>query len=254
MGTVEQNLDSWSHYDWSKGGDEWSECWGGTEYLWMGTILPRIRAFVPADTVLELAPGYGRVTQFLKDTCQKLILVDLVERCIEACKQRFASSNHIEYHVNDGKSLPMIADASVDFIFSWDSMVHAESDIMKAYIHEFFRILKPTGFGFIHHSNIGYYFLKKREKVDNPHWRAESMNAELFVNFCDEAGLSCISQELVGWGATIHNDCFSLFTHKESAAARPVQVFENENFMAEAERLNILANLYNPKKFVDRNK
>ncbi|RJP19279.1 MAG: class I SAM-dependent methyltransferase [Candidatus Omnitrophota bacterium] len=249
MGTLVQNLDSWSHYDWSQGGDEWSACWGGTDYLWTGTILPRIRAFLPTDTILELAPGFGRITQYLKDNCRHLIAVDLVERCIAACKSRFASSSHIEYHVNDGKSLPMIADGSIDFLISWDSMVHAESNVMKAYIDEFARILKPEGFGFIHHSNIGHYFLDKKEKVKNPHWRAESMSARLFAKYCDDAGLQCVSQELIGWGDTIHNDCFSLFTRNHSPYARPNQVFANENFMYEAGRLLQIANFYNPTNF-----
>ncbi len=38
----------------------------------------------PPATILEIAPGYGRWTQYLKDLCDQLVVVDLAERCIDA--------------------------------------------------------------------------------------------------------------------------------------------------------------------------
>ena len=61
----------------------------------------------------------------MKNLCDSLIIVDLAESCIEACKTRFQSEENFQYFVNDGKSLEMINDSSVDFIFSFDSLVHA---------------------------------------------------------------------------------------------------------------------------------
>ena len=109
MPSIEENLSVWNRsYDWSQEGDEWSSAWGGPEAEWFGTILPRIHALIPAGTILEIAPGFGRWTHYLKDHCERLIVVDLSEKCIEACKTRFSSSAHITYHVNDGRSLEMI--------------------------------------------------------------------------------------------------------------------------------------------------
>src|SRR5262245_29643320 len=102
MPTIEQNSNLWKIYDWPHGGDEWSEGWGGPEAQWFGAIFPRIHAFLPAGTILEIAPGFGRWTQFLGDHCKHLIVVDLSERCIDTCKKRFAEWPHIEYHINDG--------------------------------------------------------------------------------------------------------------------------------------------------------
>src|SRR6266478_5857216 len=107
-------------YDWKQAGEEWSEPWGASEAQWNGTIFPRIRDCVPTGTILEIAPGFGRWTHFLKDLCQQLVVVDLSTKCIEACQARFADCTHITYHVNDGKSLAMIADESIDFVFSFD--------------------------------------------------------------------------------------------------------------------------------------
>jgi hypothetical protein len=111
MPTVEQNSNLWNqNYDWSHGGDEWSACWGGPEAQWFGAILPRIHAFLPADTILEIAPGFGRWTQFPKDYCRHLIVVDLSERCIEQCEKSLYPEFSIEYRVDDGKSLEFLAD------------------------------------------------------------------------------------------------------------------------------------------------
>ena len=61
-------------------------------------------------------------------------MVDLSEKCIEACRKGFASSSHISSHANDGKSLGMIAEKSIDFVFSFDSLAHAEADVIEAYL------------------------------------------------------------------------------------------------------------------------
>ncbi len=158
MPTIDQNLAEWNAPSrWRQQGDEWSVAWGGVEPQWYGALYPRIHAFLPAPVILEIAPGFGRWTQYLKSYCDKLILVDLAENCIEVCKKRFASSSHILYHTNDGKSLAMIEDRSLDFVFSFDSLVHAEAEVIKAYLEDLSKKLTPNGIGFIHHSNIGEY-------------------------------------------------------------------------------------------------
>jgi len=236
----------WSNYAWPQQGDEWSVSWGGTDFLWWGTIFPRIQAFVPTEAILEIAPGFGRWTQFLKDLCQHLTIVDLTERCIQACKRRFATCSHITYHVNDGKSLAIIPDETIDFVFSFDSLVHAESDVIKAYLGHLVRKLKPDGIGFIHHSNIGAYLDPSKGELpfENTHLRAETVTATLFESSCEEVGLQCISQEIINWGEMILNDCFSLFTRKGSRLTRPNKIVENKNFMDEAARLSALSQLY----------
>ena len=92
-------------------------------------------------------------------------MVDLTERCIEACKERFSADSHITYYVNDGKSLAMIPDDSVDFVFSFDALVHVEADVIKAYLSQLALQLKPDGVGFIHHSNIGAYVNRSTGKL-----------------------------------------------------------------------------------------
>lgn len=267
MPTIEENKDSWNkNYEWIKQGDEWSQSWGGSEAQWFGAILPRIHAFIPTGTILEIAPGYGRWTNHLKGVCDHLIAIDLAETCIEACRQRFASDLHITYYVNDGKSLAMVENNSIDFVFSFDSLVHAEADVIEAYLNQLAKKLKSDGVGFVHHSNFGSYrqvfsLIEKipqdmREILVNPfflspnHWRATSMTANLFHEYCDKAGLQCIGQELVNWGTGgLLNDCFSLFTPKGSIWSRPNRVIENSEFMNEANLVRKISHLYTDKSF-----
>ena len=157
MPTVDENRHNWEVYDWPRGGDEWSGAWGSQSAQWYGTILPRLCPWLPTGTLLEIGPGFGRWTHFLKDLASRLILVDLTERCISECRARFALASNITYHVNDGRTLPMVPDGMVDLAFSFDSLVHVEADVIGVYLAELARKLSPDGVGFFHHSNLGTY-------------------------------------------------------------------------------------------------
>src|SRR6516225_6124465 len=260
MATIEENRSFWNGtYHWSEAGEEWSEAWGNAHTQWYGSILPRINAFVPADTILEVAPGRGRWTAFLKDLCKRLIIVDLSERCIDSCRQRFADYSHISYHVNDGKSLEMVADGSVDFIFSFDSLVHAEDTVLECYAAEFAKKLRPSGAAFLHHSNLGEYTdrvavqsrLSKVPKLldllirlgvcenVNGQGRARSMTAAKMERFAEEHNLQCVSQELVTWYTRfVLVDCLSTLVPRGSRWSRENRVLRNARFMLEARYLS----------------
>jgi len=255
MPDVDQNLANWSDdWDWSHRGDEWSRWWGGTPALWYSVLLPRIHAFVPTATILEIAPGFGRWTQYLKDLADRLVIVDLTQECIDGCRERFADSTNIEYHVNDGRSLEMVEDGSVDFVFSFDSLVHVEAEVITAYLNQLAVKLRPDGVGFMHHSNMGRYrrqsrlarrapdrllgpLMRRGVLVNLPAWRAESVTAELFAARCEQAGLACVSQELINWeyGRQLI-DALSIFTPRGSRWDRPLETVRNRMFTDEARR------------------
>lgn len=262
MPTIEQNRSTWNTYDWSQRGDEWSSDWGGTESLWWGTLQPRIHSFVPADTILEIAPGFGRCTQYLKGLGRSLIAVDSSEKCIDGCRKRFAAAKNITFHLNDGKSLDMIREQSLDFVFSFDSLVHAESDVLDSYVTQLGRKLKPNGVGFIHHSNLGEYHNRvplgegmiwraqtALKRSVTPGQRAGSMTAALFRKFCERAGLQCIGQELINWDDKAYLDVFSLFTPERSIWVRPTRILKNRNFMREVRYIAELGHLYASSSF-----
>ena len=257
-----------------RAGNEWSSAWGSAVAEWHSTILPRLHQWVPTHTVLEIAPGFGRWTEYLKDLAQHLILVDLTEKCITACRERFAIASNISYSVDDGRSLRAAGDMSIDFIFSFDSLVHVEADVIEAYLHEFARTLKSNGVAFIHHSNIGVYrrrlaFGRSLNTVGEGHWRlprlmkklgeslghvglnwinrgwrAESMTAVRFEALCHNAGLLCRSQEIIPWGTSLLSDCISVVTRPGSRWARPNVVLTNHDFAREIRYVAALEPLY----------
>jgi SAM-dependent methyltransferase len=256
MPDLDTNLKNWTKaWEWSQSGDEWSAWWGGTDALWHGALLPRIHEWVPTGTILEIAPGFGRWTAYLAPLAERLIAVDLTERCVDHCRERFAQMDSVEVHLGDGRSLPMVADASVDFAFSFDSLVHAESDVIGAYMGELARVLKPDGVAFVHHSNIGAYPRRTRLArlvrgrrlhaaltrrgllINMPAWRAESVTAESVAAQADAAGLACIAQEKVNWEFGRHLiDAFTVVTPRGSRWERRREVVENPRFTDEAER------------------
>ena len=124
---------------------------------WERFIWPTIKDF-NFETVLELAPGGGRNTEKLTAVSNKIIAVDFNAYAIEQTRERLGSSHggcQIEYHVNNGTDLQMIKDNSVSAIYSWDAAVHFDASILECYVPEFARVLKPGGFGFVHHSDLG---------------------------------------------------------------------------------------------------
>src|SRR5438093_10829710 len=104
-------------YDWREAGEEWSAPWGSSAAQWSGISFPRIRDCLPSSTILEIASGFGRWTHDLKDYCEKLWAVDKSIECFEACRERFAAEPHVLCVLNDGRSLSMIPDGSIDLVF-----------------------------------------------------------------------------------------------------------------------------------------
>jgi SAM-dependent methyltransferase len=243
MPTRAENQANWTHYDWSKGGDDWSVGWGSSRTLWFGSLLPRIHFLLPARHLLEIAPGYGRVTAFLLEHCERYTGVDITPRCVDACRERFAGRAGASFHLNDGASLEVVADGSLDAAVSWDSLVHADPGVLEAYAHALARKLAPGGRAFLHHSNLGAHVdpATGRLPVENPHWRDQNMTAALMRRFAAEAGLALDGQELVQWGSSVANDCFTWLRRPgPGEAAGTGEVLHHPAFGAEMAHLRWL--------------
>lgn len=245
-------------YDWKDAGEEWSQGWGGSVAQWFGAILPRIRSSLPAVTMLEIAPGFGRWTYYLKEYCQHLYVIDSAEECIEACRERFKGDSRLSYYVNDGVSLSMLPEASIDFVFSFDSLVHSAPDVIEAYLQQLAMKLKLGGTGFIHHSNLGEYahtmlsnmpkplkrLLMRANVIDREFGRDPTMSAALFRSFCIGHGLRCLSQEIINWRGRGLTDCFSLFVRDGSKTEEDdTRIARNPHFMREAALIRKLARI-----------
>lgn len=215
MPDLEWNKTQWDgSYDWCSEGEEWSNSWGGSEAQWFGSIYPRIHRFLPAERILEIAPGFGRWTNFLLPICKSYLGIDLSSQAIAACKENFGHIGHAEFVLNDGLSLDAAEDDQFDFVFSFDSLVHAELDVLEQYIPQLMRKLSGSGVAFIHHSN----FRTMDSRLDNPHGRATSVSATEYSRVVNSSGGKVLTQEVINWGGPHLIDCLTTFGKAEAFA------------------------------------
>jgi SAM-dependent methyltransferase len=95
-------------------------------------------------TALEIGPGGGRWTQYLRGF-RKLYAVDYHKELLDELARNFSDPNIVPVHAADGKSFPGVPDGSIDFVFSFGTFVHLELDVIDGYLSEIRRVLKPTG-------------------------------------------------------------------------------------------------------------
>lgn len=181
---------------------------------WDKIIYPLIRGY-DFSTVLELAPGHGRNTEKLRRLAKEMHLVDVNSTCIEACRTRFGMERdgcQFFYYVNDGNFLSSIKEASISFVYSFDSMVHFDKLVVKDYLTEFKRVMRPGAFGFVHHSNYGA--IRPNSNWATNYGTRSDLSAQLFAEYCKEIGLRLVHQRLLGlqdWIGMEGLDCISVF-------------------------------------------
>jgi SAM-dependent methyltransferase len=186
---------------------------------------------VPAGRILEIAPGFGRWTKYLLAAAKvDYFGVDLSEECIKHCRHIFDDARNATFEQNDGLSLEMVPDASVDFVFSFDSLVHVERNVMESYIPQIVRKLTPKGIAFIHHSN----WLQAGQVDKNNHSRGESVSAKVVQDLVGVHHGVVLLQEMLNWGDTHLIDCFSIFGRSDSYSECVTEIIQNPRFMEEA--------------------
>lgn len=229
MPDVAWNKAQWgSRFTWShQGGEEWSGAWGSSEAQWYGSLLPRLRQFLPTHTVLEIAPGYGRWTRQLTRVCERYIGVDVTAVCTEHCARQFAGLN-ATFVTNDGYDLSAVQDGSIDLVFSFDSLVHVEQDVLSAYVGQIVSKLRPYGVAFLHHSNLASLPIAAIGD------RSKSVDGATIRSMVAGAGGQILRQEIIQWDVVAGLDCLTLFSRKGDYLDEPA-VYENQDFMVEAD-------------------
>lgn len=219
MPTLEENR-FWDSYDWPQDGDEWTDqaAYCGMPYsVWKQDV---IDAFIVPNvttnsTVLELAMGHGRWTPFLARRARHYIGVDFGPSCVAFCRARFANLSNVEFHLNGGRTIPMAANNSVQFIWSFDSFVHIEPDITAGYMAEFARALSPGGRCVIHHPGTPSFSQRANGG------RSE-LTSQLVARLASGHGLAVLSQ-VDSWGPGLRSntklfaDCVSTLEKRQAA-------------------------------------
>jgi SAM-dependent methyltransferase len=99
----------------------------------------------PGDTVLDCACGlgYGAYILYQCSSAIKILGVDLCPDSIQYATQNYGIPGAIEYQTGDAQNLSQLADNSVDFITSYETIEHLP-DPLK-YLSELERVLRPSG-------------------------------------------------------------------------------------------------------------
>jgi SAM-dependent methyltransferase len=190
-----ENRDRWTGWDWSAGGEEWTESPEWKASLVEHVLVPGIPA---GGTVLEVGPGAGRWSEHLRERAERLVLVDVTERALDLCRERFGDDPRVSYALSSGSDLPGVDDASVDAVWSFDVFVHVAPLDVAGYLSEIARVLRPGGVAVIHHAGA-------RGRVDaagTRGWRAP-MTARLFAVLARERGLE-VERQVDSWDGGRH--------------------------------------------------
>lgn len=192
--------------DW-KSGPYYDQAEQAMDVEWQGIVWPFIKD-CDFSCVVDLAAGHGRNSEKLRHLAKKIYVVDINEENIEFLRRRFAASRNMEFIRNEGISLAGIASEEVTLVYTFDAMVHFDSDVVRAYLKEFHRVLKPGGHAFCHHSN--FVDNPNGEFKDTDHWR-NFMSRELFAHYAWKEGLEPVRAQLLDWDHTGRNiDCLTL--------------------------------------------
>lgn len=159
-------------------------------------FLPLFQRLDLQGTVVELACGHGRHAAQIVDACTDLVLIDVNQTNIEACKARFADKPQVRCLHNNGVDIPL-PDNSVRTIFCYDAMVHFEYDAIAAYLGETERVLAPGGRALYHHSN--YDGSPGAHYMQSPHAR-NFMTTRLFQHMARRSELEVLDTVTFGWG------------------------------------------------------
>ena len=102
-------------------------------------------------------------------------------------------------------NLMPVETGSVTLVYCFDAMVHFDSDVVRSYLRDTKRVLKPGGRAFFHHSNYtGGHDWKKNPASRN------FMSKELFGHYAMKEGLAVIKQRVINWDIHDNLDCLSM--------------------------------------------
>lgn len=159
------------------------------------------------DNVVELACGRGRHVPRYIENAGRITLVDILDKNIEYCKERFREKKNIVYYKNDGYDLQDLQSGVYTSLFTYDAMVHFEMLDIFNYLKETERILVKGGKALFHHSNNTENY--KITFSTAAHGR-NYMSSDLFAYLVNRAGLRIVKQQVFDWRESKELDCLTL--------------------------------------------
>ena len=94
---------------------------------------------------LDFGCGVGRLTRALAERFDSCDGVDLAASMIERARELNKDGERVRFHHNDAPDLRLFPDGSFDFILSLIVLQHMKPELMRGYMREFVRVLRPGG-------------------------------------------------------------------------------------------------------------
>ncbi|MEM9581152.1 MAG: methyltransferase domain-containing protein [Pseudomonadota bacterium] len=168
-------------------------------------LLPFVKDFfLPSKPVsfCDFACGQGAIATFLADTLTKsgykidrTLLIDTVEDNLQEARPRVEGvGGEVDTFVANGNNFNGYTGKKVDFLYSWDAMVHFDIIDVVGYVSTVSELV--DGYCLFHHSNYGQVTTDIRQ---NPHWR-NFMTKDVFAQICRSSGLEVVSQKVFACG------------------------------------------------------
>jgi SAM-dependent methyltransferase len=159
---VQALRDTWSHYarewddrpDLNLGVQTLGEEWGGAEFA--ERIVTEVAApyLGPEVDVLELGCGGGKFSAHLRPRSRSLVCADISADMLARTRAHVGEGDDVSYLQLNGRDFGGVADASVDFIYSYDVLLHLQPQNVFSYLRDARRILRPGGIFMIHAINL----------------------------------------------------------------------------------------------------
>jgi len=207
-----ENRLRWDEWDWSSRGEEWN-----ASPEWKQSVIDNlIDAWMPHDgVILEIGPGGGRWSQRLLERASRLILLDVSERPLDLCRERFAGASNVDYVLSSGRDMPGVEDTTVDAVWCFDVFVHVAPVDQLGYLDQIARVLTPGGVAVLHHADG-----RNRGRLPSRRGWRSPMSRDLFAAAARERGL-LVERQFDSWGPDGHGFDLSAYADAITAVRRP---------------------------------
>jgi phospholipid N-methyltransferase len=146
-----------------------------------------LRYINSGHNALEIGPGGGRWTKYLLGF-RKLYVVDYYPEMFEELKKNYNETNMI-FIKNNGTNFPSIKEGSIDYLFSFGTFVHLDTDLIEQYLESMKSIVKPG-------ANIVIQYSDKNKIIAQKDHSFSENTPDKMRNMVSRAGYKILEEDL----------------------------------------------------------
>ena len=147
-------------------------------------VLPYVRS---NQCAREIGPGGGRWTRYLLGF-EKLYVVDCHAQVLEELGRNF-DAKHIVFVKNNGADFPGVEERSIDYLFSFGTLVHLDVDLIRGYLRTMHPLLKEG-------SNVVLQYSDKTKIMARINAGFSDNAPELMRQMVTSAGYTILEEDL----------------------------------------------------------